>query len=289
MNQGIGDYLPDRAHRQFGLVDAVTSFVVSHGGAGVSFHPFHGVGKQIGNRTDEVNQVPGPWPAAPVRELHGGGDSQARRPGLRRVSQRIKPGQGQLPGARGDADVVEDLLVRESGVAARPGPHRGEEPRQQVRVKFRRRTFRDRGPVRVRGVESLGFQQFDLGYLLLTHCVVAIGLPQVGDPTVPCGTLRQGQALDVCHQHEGALEGEGLELASGRRGDGGTGHGGHRPFQASDVPQPHRIETPRLVQAENDRAAVGQVRERAEGVPQRRRPTRSRFHLDSGGVPPAFP
>ena len=86
-----------------------------------------------------------------------------------------------------------------------------------------------------------------------------------------------------------AFEGEGLELTSGRRGDGGTGHGGHRPFQSSDVPQPHRNETPRLIQAENDRAAVGQVRERAEGVPQRRRPTRSRFHLDSGGVPPAFP
>lgn len=97
MNQGIGDYLLDRAHRQFGLVDAATSFVVSHGGAGVSFHPLHGVGKQIRNRTGAVNQVPGPWPAAPVRELHGGG-SHARRPGLWRVSQRIQPSQGQVPG-----------------------------------------------------------------------------------------------------------------------------------------------------------------------------------------------
>ena len=98
MNQGIGDYLPDSAHRQFGLVDAVTSFVISHGGSGVSFHPLHGVGKQIGNRTDAANQVPGPWSAAPVRELHGGGGSHAWRPGLWRVSQRIQPSQGQVPG-----------------------------------------------------------------------------------------------------------------------------------------------------------------------------------------------
>lgn len=179
----------------------------------------------------------------------------------------------------------EDLILIYVTKEAIRGSGVGDELLHQFAVEIRRRGLADDGGI-VSGSIALSEDLLDL---LLTHGVVAVGLPQVGVALITTGTSTQGQRRDAREQEDDTVHPRLVEVDLDGRDDGlpclrsdARGHGrwvGHA----------NRLEVIGLVETDDQCASVGHVSEGTQRLAHAGHTTNAQLNLNVRRVIPALP